>query len=77
MTLYYLTDEQGWYRNVISLCQQNCVSKCLRPKDAVVYTEAEMKNAKRFFERKHIRVFETEIIQSRKPGPSGKTWKKL
>jgi len=68
--LFYLTDEKGWYQNLIYVCGQPWMTKNLNQGEAVIYTEDQMKIAKYFFSKRKIRVFESEIIRKRK------TWRK-
>jgi hypothetical protein len=73
--LYYLVDENGWYRSVIFICGQPWVTKNMQEKDATRYTFSEMLNAREYFRRRRIKVQEHEVPGERKFDKFGKRLK--
>ena len=64
--LYYLTDYNNWYHNLVYVCGEPWVSKKHLRKEAVIYTYTEMLEAKEYYRRKKIGVFESRIVNLRK-----------
>jgi len=73
--LYYLVDENGWYRSVIFICGQPWVTKNMQEKDATRYTFSEMLRAREYFRQKRIEVQEREVPGERKFDKFGKRLK--
>lgn len=64
--LYYLTDENSWYHNLVYVCGEPWTTKKHLRGEAVIYTYTQMLEAKEFYRRKKIRVFESQIVTLRK-----------
>jgi hypothetical protein len=64
--LYHLTDSDLYFHNVVFVCGEPWVTKCLRPSEAVIYTEKQMKIAQVELRKNKIRAY-PKPIERKKP----------
>jgi len=64
MELYYLMDNDGYYRSAITLVGGVWESKNKKENDAVIYTPKQLQHAMTYYKRKRIRV--TKVLVQKK-----------
>jgi hypothetical protein len=65
-SLYHLTDNDLYFHNVVFICGEPWVTKCLRPSEAIIYTEEQMQAAQLQLRKEKIRAY-PQIIERKKP----------
>lgn len=71
--LFYLKDKEGTYQNVLKILDEYWIAKpCKKEKFAIIYTEKEMMEAKRFLAKNKIKAEEILVVKKEKNKVNGK-----